>query len=112
MHSRPALAILLLLLLAPQPAFAQTRTTGPVGANFDHLTPGFELTGAHLGARCESCHVGGVFKGTPTQCVGCHTAGARIGASAKPANHVLTTDRCADWCARTETGSANNLRCP
>ena len=36
-----------------------------IGRDFDHLRTGFALSGAHTNARCESCHLGGVFKGTP-----------------------------------------------
>jgi hypothetical protein len=36
----------------------------------DHA--GWPLTGAHLGASCESCHIGGVYSGTPRACAGCH----------------------------------------
>jgi hypothetical protein len=32
------------------------------------------LVGKHAAAACESCHVGGVFAGTPTTCVACHAA--------------------------------------
>jgi hypothetical protein len=43
------------------------------GATFDHnkLT-GFALTGAHAAVDCASCHVGGRFAGTPTDCYSCH----------------------------------------
>ncbi|MCA9898803.1 MAG: cytochrome c3 family protein [Anaerolineales bacterium] len=33
----------------------------------------FALTGAHESTRCESCHAGGEFEGTPHECVACHT---------------------------------------
>jgi hypothetical protein len=36
--------------------------------NFDHLKTGFALTGFHTNVRCESCHIKGVFKGTPRDC--------------------------------------------
>jgi hypothetical protein len=39
------------------------------GAAFKHPWP---LTGAHRALDCEACHVGGVFTGTPDQCVDCH----------------------------------------
>ncbi|MFQ5507027.1 MAG: hypothetical protein ACE5F1_19830, partial [Planctomycetota bacterium] len=34
----------------------------------------FALTGKHRTARCDGCHSGGRFKGTPRSCVGCHLA--------------------------------------
>ncbi len=43
------------------------------GAKFDHLKmTGFALTGTHATLDCMSCHIGGKFKGTPADCVGCH----------------------------------------
>lgn len=36
-----------------------------VRKTFDHLKTGFALKGAHLSVTCETCHVGGTFKGTP-----------------------------------------------
>jgi hypothetical protein len=41
--------------------------------NFDHgKMTGFSLTGAHSGSPCTACHVNGVYKGTPKECVACH----------------------------------------
>jgi hypothetical protein len=40
------------------------------------------------------CHVGGVFKGTPRNCAGCHAKGRRVVATAMPSNHVVTNDPC------------------
>lgn len=80
---------LLLMLMLVSPAFAaQTRDT------FDHLTTGFELLGQHRDLPCESCHANAVFKGTPRDCGACHGIGTAIRATAKTANHVLSTDRC------------------
>ena len=77
--------ILPLALLVASPAVAQGRT------DFDHLATGYALSGAHLGAPCESCHVRGVFKGTPRACEGCHSTGTRVSASAMPPSHPPTT---------------------
>lgn len=40
------------------------------GAGFTHTT--WPLTGAHTAADCSDCHLGGLFSGTPNQCVDCH----------------------------------------
>ena len=32
----------------------------------------FPLTGAHAGAACAGCHVGNVYRGTPSACLSCH----------------------------------------
>ncbi len=48
------------------------KTEGWKPATFDHSKSAFPLTGKHVAARCESCHVGQVFKGTAKTCIGCH----------------------------------------
>ena len=82
------LALAALWALGAQPASAIQRT------GFDHLTTGFELLGAHRDLSCEYCHANGVFKGTPRNCEGCHTAGSRISATPKPANHISSGNNC------------------
>ena len=37
-----------------------------------HGNTAFPLTGRHQTVACESCHIKGVFKGTPTACYDCH----------------------------------------
>jgi hypothetical protein len=81
------MALALLLVCLPH-AVAVQRT------QFDHLTTGYELKGAHRDLSCEYCHVKGVFKGTPRTCVGCHTTGSRISATPRPATHISTLDNC------------------
>ncbi|MBL0060772.1 MAG: hypothetical protein IPP40_04600 [bacterium] len=41
---------------------------------FDHQSTAFPLTGQHLQTACRQCHIGGVFEGTPSQCIDCHLA--------------------------------------
>ena len=89
---RRLFAAWIVLLLAPGVLFAQARPN----STLDHFTTGFDLDGAHRSVDCETCHVAGVFQGTPTQCGSCHVTGGRIRASAKPANHPFTTEDCAD----------------
>jgi len=48
------------------------RTLSWQGAAFDHANTGFPLTGAHRSVPCASCHVGGVYGGTPADCASCH----------------------------------------
>jgi hypothetical protein len=52
-------------------AQCHTTTSWP-GATFNHDVTPFPLTGAHRAVVCQDCHVGGVFRGTPTTCVSCH----------------------------------------
>jgi hypothetical protein len=47
-------------------------TNGWSGAKFDHNLSSFKLVGDHLGVGCGSCHKNGKYKGTPTNCEGCH----------------------------------------
>ncbi|MBU1775903.1 MAG: hypothetical protein KJ899_04615, partial [Gammaproteobacteria bacterium] len=65
--------------------------------DFNHMTTGYPLTGAHAAAACETCHVGGVFRGTPKDCDGCHATGRRIVATPKSTAHIVTTAAC-DTC--------------
>jgi hypothetical protein len=53
---------------------AQCHTTAQwKGAQFDHATKTkFPLTGAHIQAQCNACHIGGKFVGTSAACEGCH----------------------------------------
>lgn len=61
---------------------------------FNHMTTGFPLTGAHAIAECGTCHVGGIFKGTPRNCSGCHAKGKRVVATAMSLKHIVTTEPC------------------
>lgn len=45
-----------------------------LNATFDHNKTPFPLTGFHVNVPCSSCHIGGVFVGTPTDCYSCHKA--------------------------------------
>ena len=63
-------------------------------SEFDHLTTGFRLEGAHGSAECESCHTRGMFLGTPTDCVGCHSQGNQVRATWQPPTHLPTSERC------------------
>jgi hypothetical protein len=41
-------------------------------ANVDHSKFAFHLDGRHAAVNCTGCHINGVFKGTPMDCVSCH----------------------------------------
>ena len=87
-------AALCLLALAFASTGGQAATT--TARSFDHLTTGFELTGAHRDVNCESCHVNAVFKGTPRECAACHSRGTLVSATPKPSEHIMSTERCGD----------------
>ncbi len=61
-------------------------TTTWGGAGFIH-TPTFPLNGGHNTDNCSLCHTGGVFTGTPTDCVACHLP--EFNATTSP-NHVTS----------------------
>ncbi len=47
-------------------------TANWTSATFNHSNTPFPLTGAHVSVACTSCHIGGKFAGTPTDCYSCH----------------------------------------
>ena len=95
-------AVFLAALLA---LFAMDAAAAPSGnTSFNHIQTGFALSGAHRDVRCESCHVRGVFKGTPTHCAGCHTRGGPRSATILPADHIPTKQAC-NACHNTTTFS-------
>lgn len=89
------------------------------GRDFNHMTTGFILSGGHAVAACETCHIGGVFKGTPKACDGCHAVGNRIIATPKSNTHIVTDAPCeschfntATWLgARFNHGNAQPGQC-
>lgn len=56
----------------PQQCEVCHSTTAWTPASFDHSKTGFALTGAHVTTPCASCHIGGRYDGTPTDCYSCH----------------------------------------
>ena len=92
------LAVCSTMLLMPDTASAQGRNRTDI--EIDHSRTGFALSGGHAQVVCERCHLQGIFRGTPTQCIQCHSPGGRIVSTFKPANHLPTTVNC-DSCHRT-----------
>jgi hypothetical protein len=84
-------AAVLLALLHPADSHAADRAV-----EFDHFSTGFPLQGAHRGAACSSCHLRGIFKGTPVACAVCHDRASLMGADKKPDNHIPATAMCDD----------------
>lgn len=106
----------LTLMTFSLPAVAETQLGG---RDFNHITTGFPLSGGHAAAACETCHTGGVFKGTPRNCDGCHATGKRIVATPKSTSHIVTDAPCeschfnsATWLgARYNHGTAKPGQC-
>ncbi len=102
LHSTFVSAILTAAALTflPAPSMAQTSVSGNPPQTrqninkFNHVKTGFPLSGVHVTTTCETCHIGGLFKGTPTTCAGCHTIGNRTGATPKSPRHVPTNKSC------------------
>ena len=92
------LAVCSTMLLMPDTASAQGRNRTDI--EIDHSSTGFALSGGHAQVVCERCHLQGIFRGTPTQCMQCHSPGGRIVSTFKPANHLPTTVNC-NSCHRT-----------
>ncbi len=84
-----------LLLLISTPVFSSHSFI-----EFNHDDTSFPLDFTHALVGCESCHVQGVFLGTPNQCSGCHSEGSRIQARAPSIRHIRTTNEC-ELCHRT-----------
>ncbi|AFK05674.1 hypothetical protein Emtol_0159 (plasmid) [Emticicia oligotrophica DSM 17448] len=72
---------------------ASCHTTNPGWrpANFNHNNF-FPLTGAHTSTTCTACHVGGRFKGTPTDCNSCHSNAYNGAANPNHTNINLSRD--------------------
>jgi hypothetical protein len=78
------------MLIDPASAIAQATP------DFDHYRTRFPLTGAHEQVSCESCHLGGVFRGTPTRCATCHDGSGIRSDSGKAPFHIRSTNECSD----------------
>jgi len=70
--------------------------TDQANSGFDHLTTGFHLSSAHQSVECSSCHVRGIYKGTPTACEGCHSSSTVITALGKNSGHINSGGNCAE----------------
>lgn len=90
--------LLAFLVLGCGSALAQSVLGGD--AKFDHATTGFFLNNQHVTARCESCHIQGVFRGTPRDCNTCHRNASRPNATQFPLKHIPTTEQC-DVCHKS-----------
>lgn len=95
---RAALAAAFVLAFAPG-AIGVAVGQSAFNTSFDHFTTGWPLEGAHRSVDCASCHVGGIFQGTPRLCANCHSRGGLVKSTAMPVNHIRTTDEC-DACHR------------
>ena len=68
------------------------------GADFDHSGTGFVLNAQHQNVRCETCHLKGIFKGTPKDCVSCHGWVDPRATTVMPINHIPTGNTTCESC--------------
>lgn len=92
---RSALAVIILVLFGG--LYSASLPALDLGAEFDHDETNFPLDFSHALAKCESCHLQGIFVGTPRRCVDCHSNTGRIKASAAPSTHIRVIGDC-DFC--------------
>lgn len=92
-------ALFLMLLSVSSIIFNTSTHAADNVESFDHFTTGFPLTGKHQFLDCSSCHIGGIFKGTPLECALCHN---RSRAPGKHPGHVASSNICDD-CHTTDT---------
>jgi hypothetical protein len=91
---------------------AMTFSTGSIAADTCSAFAPFHSTGIfqqgrHFSCSCDSCHKGGIFKGTPSSCKACHVAGGRA-SSIAPATHIPTGGvECASCHATSAWNPAN-----
>lgn len=90
-------------------AMGQARAQSAYRSGFDHFTTGWPLDGAHRNTDCENCHVGGVFKGTPRECAGCHNRAGLVKATSPPLNHIRSTSQCQDCHSLASWGSVRRV---
>ncbi len=99
------LAMLMLVMAGWTPMQASAQGANP---KFEHFKTGFPLSGSHTTTRCESCHINGVFKGTPRDCQTCHTTGSRFSRAnaTMPSNHIpVSVKQTCDSCHGTQAFS-------
>lgn len=85
---------MVLLYLCAWP-FAQAQQTG---SDFDHSSTGYVLNGQHQNVRCETCHLKGVFKGTPKTCEACHGWNNPRASTVMPTDHIPTRNAPCESC--------------
>jgi hypothetical protein len=92
----------LLVLLLVGGIGADSAMALDLGSDFDHDETNFPLDYRHAQTSCESCHLQGVFVGTPRRCVACHSNSGRIQASAASSRHIRVIGDC-DFCHTSDS---------
>ena len=87
----------------PQDCTICHSTTAWTPATFDHSKTAFPLTGAHTTVQCTSCHINGVYAGTPTDCYSCHSK--EYNSTTDPAHAAAGFPHDCSQCHSTSTWS-------
>lgn len=74
---------------------------------YERSHPTFLLSGAHLStgkcSTCASCHINGIFTGTPKSCVSCHNGDPRWSTVGRGIKHIPTQAVECSMCHNTVT---------
>ncbi|MCP4979957.1 MAG: hypothetical protein GY935_05610 [Gammaproteobacteria bacterium] len=89
--------LVLLVLIVLSGLYTGATSALDLGVEFDHDATSFPLDFKHAQANCETCHLKGVFTGTPRRCRDCHSNSGRIKASAPSTRHIRVIGDC-DYC--------------
>lgn len=78
---------------------------------YEKSHPSFLLDGSHLSTgkctTCASCHINGVFMGTPKTCISCHNGDPRWMTIGRSTKHIPTMLVDCSNCHRTTLFTAN-----
>ena len=88
----------MVVLMVLQCAVLQGAQAQEAQSEFNHNATGFVLNAQHQGVRCETCHVKGQFKGTPTRCESCHGWNNPRASTVMPADHIPTRNAPCQSC--------------
>jgi hypothetical protein len=96
---------------ATTPSTPKAVRTAPKSVAYDHLKTGYELLGYHRQVKCDECHIKGVFRGTPRECVTCHSIGSRfLTATTMSAKHFQVGSKICSDCHVTSDWYSVNVR--
>ena len=99
------LTLRLIMLVTMSLVFAGSPSIGSA-QEFDHDETNFPLDFVHAREKCDSCHIQGVFRGTPLRCYECHSNSGRIQASSPSPGHINSTEDC-EFCH--QSGNWDNV---
>jgi hypothetical protein len=93
---------LFLLLVLLMPLFANAGTCSAYAAKHSVQTHNASI------CTCENCHYNGVYKGTPTTCIGCHMISGIPNIVRKPTSHIPTDAIPCESCHKSTSTFVNS----